>query len=215
LGIKPADSVTHTAKDTSSSTSGNEGFALQQALQVGATPAKAADPAATTPQAADASASASASTPSTPATGTDAVVLPSVNSAQLIQSVHQSEMRLGMHSTEFGAISINTSLSHQTISAQISTDHSELTRALALHLPAIEEKLGNAYGVQARVELRDSSMSSANGDSAQQSAGGGGGKQGQRGGSSTGSDFMAGPLSGLASTTTSSVADSTRLDIRI
>jgi hypothetical protein len=69
-----------------------------------------------------------------------------------------------MQSAEFGNISISTSLNHQALSAQISIDHSELGRALAAHLPAIEEKLGTAYGVQAKVELRDSNNPSHSGE---------------------------------------------------
>jgi hypothetical protein len=83
-----------------------------------------------------------------------------VHSAQIIQAMHQSEMRMGMNSAEFGNISITTSVTHQTLSAQISLDHAELSRALAIHLPSIEEKLGSAYGLQARVEVRDNSATS-------------------------------------------------------
>ena len=93
-------------------------------------------------------------------TNVDAGAMPGVSSAHLVQSLHQSEMRLGMNSSEFGAISISTSVSRQTVSAQISVDHSELSRALSLHLPAVEERLGHAYGLQAKVEVRDGSSSS-------------------------------------------------------
>lgn len=85
----------------------------------------------------------------------EAQPMPAASSAQLIQSLQHSEMRVGMHSAEFGDISISTSLSRQALSAQISTDHGELGRALAIHMPAMEERLSNAYGVQARVEVRD------------------------------------------------------------
>ncbi len=135
-----------------------------------------------------------------------------VNSAQLLQSVHQSEMKLGMHSVEFGNISINTSLNHQAISAQISTEHPELSRALAMHLSAIEEKLGNAYGVNARVELRDSGTL-ANTNSQQHS--------GQQQPAASGKTFTAGApratshLGALTPSTASSLVEDARLDIRI
>jgi hypothetical protein len=90
--------------------------------------------------------------------------LPAINSAQLMQNMHGSEMRVGMNSAEFGNISINTAVTHQSVSTQITLDHAELGRTLALHLPSIEQKLGTAYGLQARVELRDSN-NLANGDS--------------------------------------------------
>ena len=101
----------------------------------------------------------------------DHLPMQGISSAQLVQSVRSSEMKLGMQSPEFGNISISTSLIHQTLSAQISIDHSELGRALAVHLPAIEEKIGSAYGVQARVELRDSNNSASSGDSGYSNSG--------------------------------------------
>ena len=131
-------------------------------------PASVTLPAAATPSAPAALADASADSP----------VLAGASSAQLIQSAGQTEMRLGMRSAEFGNISISTSVSHQAISAQIALDHSELGRALAMHLPAIEEKLGSAYGLHARVEVRDESAASRPAtDSGQQ----GGGSQEQTG----------------------------------
>ena len=115
----------------------------------------------------------------------DNAAVQALNSAQLIQSMHSSEMKLGMQSAEFGNISITTSLSHQTLSAQISLDHSELSRALAVHLPAIEEKLGSAYGMQAKVELRDSNMPSSSGDSGYHDSGQQSKQQGQSSGGRT------------------------------
>ena len=87
--------------------------------------------------------------------GSDAASLPALNTAQLVHSMGQSEMRVGMHSQEFGSISISTTLSRQELAAQISIDHTGLGDALAAHLPGMQEKLGAAYGVQARVEIRD------------------------------------------------------------
>jgi hypothetical protein len=138
---------------------------------------------------------------------------PALSSAQLIQSMHHSEMRLGMQSEEFGNISISTSLNHQALSAQISIDHSELSRALAVHLPLMQEKLGNEYGVQARVEVRDAAGNNASSysNSGQQSKE----ERQSRGGTSAGSAAVE-RMSALASSATSSIAAATtRLDIRI
>ena len=133
-------------------------------------------------------------------------------------------MRLGMHSAEFGNISISTSVSHQAISAQISLDHSELGRALAVHLPAIEEKLGSAYGLHARVEVRDESAASRPAtDSGQQ----GGGSQEQTGGGQSksgstvstvkeGNTVKVGSNTFVTSSPSSAApAERSRLDIRI
>ena len=166
-------------------------------------------------------------TPNVPVASAETAVVPGASSAQLIQSAGQTEMRLGMHSAEFGNISISTSVSHQAISAQISLDHSELGRALAAHLPAIEEKLGNAYGLHARVEVRDESAASRSAaDSGQQ----GGASQEQTGGTRGGqnrSESAVSPVNEvnrmkvksttLAASSPSSVApaEKSRLDIRV
>ena len=98
-----------------------------------------------------------------------------------------TEMRVGMRSEEFGSISIQTSVSPGNVVAQIALDHGALGRALAAHLPAMEEKLGNTLGVTARVELRDGVQTSTQGSggetagsgtSANSGAGGGNGSAG-------------------------------------
>ena len=119
--------------------------------------------------------------PAATATNSDSTSLPALNTAQVVQSMGQTEMRVGMHSQEFGSISISTTLSHQELAAQISIDHSGLGDALTAHLPDMQEKLGTAYGVQARVEIRDTGAQSSGGGAnpQQQDAG-----AGQRSGSS-------------------------------
>lgn len=140
----------------------------------------------------------------------DAQNMSAVNNARLIQSMHQSEMRLGMYSAEFGSISINTSLTHQSIAAQISMDHSALGNALAAHMPAIEEKLSNAYGVQARVEVRDGSASSGN-----SSAHSGERQQGRPDNFATSSSASLHAMPAITHATSTLAADTSRLDIRI
>ena len=176
-------------------------------------------------------ASAAAAAPSVPVASADQsadpAALPGASSAQLIQSAGQTEMRLGMRSAEFGNISISTSVSHQAISAQISLDHSELGRALAVHLPAIEEKLGNAYGLHARVEVRDESAASRSatdagqqGEGSQGQTGGARGGQGRSGSASSliheAAAVQAGSTNLAASSPTLVVPpEKARLDIRI
>lgn len=141
-----------------------------------------------------------------------------VSSAQLIQSMRSSEMKLGMQSAEFGSISINTSLNHQALSAQISFDHLELGKALAVHLPAIEEKLGSAYGVQAKVELRDSNNPSSSNESGYSNSGQQSKEQRQSQGAAPAlaQGGMFGRITPTAvSTTVSPTASASRLDIRI
>ncbi len=98
----------------------------------------------------------------------DSAAQPVVHSAQLIQAMHGSEMRMGMSSAEFGNISITASLTHQTLTAQISLDHAGLTRALTAQIPGMEAKLGHAYGLQSRVEVRDGSSTAQGGSQGRQ-----------------------------------------------
>jgi hypothetical protein len=206
-------------RDASAPMSTAAGQASQQVSPTGAAPvqsqtgqlAGSSQPASPTP----ATAAVSAAAP-VPVTQTDVHAMSSVSNAQLIQSAQHSEMRVGMQSAEFGNISINTSLNHQALSAQISTEHLELGRALAVHMPAIEEKLSSAYGVQARVEVRDggnSGSSSSYSSSGQQSNEN---RQSRGASASNAGSAAANPMMPLVGSSTSSiVAESSRLDIRV
>lgn len=148
-----------------------------------------------------------------PGNATAAANLPAVNSAQLIQSVRHSEMRLGLQSDEFGSMSISTSLGRQVLSAQISTEHLELGRALAVHLPAMEQKLSTAYGLPAKVELNNTTSSSDT-PSGQQSQGGG--RQQRSSSNATPlSTGIAGPVTTADYTADAVATGSSRLDIRV
>lgn len=112
-------------------------------------------------------------------------------------------------------MSISTSLSRQVLSAQITTDHSELGRALAAHLPVMEQKLSTAYGVQAKVELSSgASSTSTTSDQPQQ----GGGRQ-QPSSSKAGPFSPASTMSGTSEIPPADMAiagaESSRLDIRV
>jgi hypothetical protein len=78
---------------------------------------------------------------------------PVINSAKLIQSIGQSEMRVGMRSTEFGNISISTTANKDVISAQISLDHGELAKALAAQLPEMQARLGGNRPMDVRIDM--------------------------------------------------------------
>ncbi len=87
-----------------------------------------------------------------------------ISTAQLIQSMSESEMRVGMHSAEFGDISIRTSVSQQQLTAQISVDHSELGSAISAHLPSLQSKLGSDFGLHASIEVNQFGGSAAGGN---------------------------------------------------
>jgi len=96
-------------------------------------------------------------------TSGEARVTPSVSSAQLIQIMGSSEMRVGMHTSDFGAISIRTTVSQQQMSAQIAVNHSELGSALSEHISAVQSKLGSDFGMHAQIEVSHSDAGFSNG----------------------------------------------------
>jgi flagellar hook-length control protein FliK len=79
--------------------------------------------------------------------------LPVINTAKLIQAMGQSEMRVGLRTNDFGNITINTSTTRDSISAQISLDHSELATVLAAHLPEMQARLAGNQAVDVRIEM--------------------------------------------------------------
>ena len=157
----------------------------------------------------------------TPAPISAPQALPVINTAKLIQSMGQSEMRVGMRSTEFGNISISTSSTRDLISAQISLDHGELARTLAAHLPEIQARLGGNQPADVRIDMNGASAGQTgtaggmyNG-SADQSRGGRH-QVGNADSSSSGNRLDGQQLSPVASATaTSGGGVSARLDIRV
>jgi len=86
-----------------------------------------------------------------------------INAARLIQTMGQTEMRVGMHSSEFGDISVRTYVSQQQMSAQISVDHGALSAAISARIPSMQEKFGNDHGVHASVQVNQGSASFSEG----------------------------------------------------
>lgn len=77
----------------------------------------------------------------------------SLHTARLLQTAGSSEMRVGLRSEEFGNITIHTTLGREQISARISVDSGQLGSALSVHLPAMQEKLEQHFGLNASVAL--------------------------------------------------------------
>ncbi len=82
-----------------------------------------------------------------------------INTANVIQKMNETEMRVGMHSAEFGEISIRTSVTQQQMVTQISVDHGDLGKAISAHIPTIEAKLGGELGLRALVQVSQNGMS--------------------------------------------------------
>jgi hypothetical protein len=127
-------------------------------------------------QAAPAVAGASDHSPKTPQTAAPTTnvlpqAVPVINTAKLIQSMGQSEMRVGMRSNDFGNISISTSATRNLISAQISLEHGELARTLATHLPEMHARLGGNQAMNVRIDMNGQPSGQSTGTSAGMSNG--------------------------------------------
>jgi hypothetical protein len=92
-----------------------------------------------------------------------------INSAKLIQTMGETEMHVGMHSAEFGDISIRTSLSQLQMVTHISLDHNDLSQMISSHLSTMQTKLGEEYGLHASIEVNSQGapFSGGQGDSPQ------------------------------------------------
>jgi len=73
----------------------------------------------------------------------DAAVTSGINSAKLMQTMSESEMRVGMHSSEFGNISIRTTVSQQQMQAQM--------KSLAPNLPGGDARTPEQQAVTAKM----------------------------------------------------------------
>lgn len=91
----------------------------------------------------------------------ESATAPGINTANVIQRMNETEMRVGMHSADFGEISIRTSVSQQQMMTQITVDHGDLGKEISAHIPAMEAKLGGEFGLRAVVQVNQSGMSFA------------------------------------------------------
>ena len=106
--------------------------------------------------------------PSSQVDGAEAAPASGINSAKLIQNISETEMHVGLRSTEFGDISIRTLVSQQQMQAQISLDHGDLSQAIMAHVSTVQTKLGNEYGLQASISVNHQGAAFS-GDSGQSS----------------------------------------------
>jgi len=98
----------------------------------------------------------------------ESAATPEIRSAQLIQSINGTEMRVGMQSSEFGDISIRTFMSPQAMHTQISLDHGELSQVMSTHVSSMQTKLGDELGLHASIEINNQGAS-LSGDAEQSS----------------------------------------------
>lgn len=76
---------------------------------------------------------------------------PLINTARLIQSVHETGMHVGIRTEEFGNVSITTSATRQAVTAQISLEHTDLAKTIAAGLPEMQARLGSDQPLEVRI----------------------------------------------------------------
>lgn len=144
--------------------------------------------------------------------------LPVINTAKLIQSMGQSEMRVGIRSDDFGNISISTSATRDLISAQISLDHGELARTLAAHLPEMQARFGGNQAMDVRIDMNGQGASQGAGTSAGMSHGSGDESRGdrqQKGGTGSSHSVEGFAEQGRSLTTAAMLIGESRVDARL
>jgi hypothetical protein len=141
----------------------------------------------------------------------DAVASSGINAAKLMQTMGQTEMTVGMRSSEFGNISIRTSVSQQQMLTQISLDHGELSQALASHVSSVQTKLENESGLHTLIEVNPQGALSSDdsGNPAQREQ-----QEFVRSARTANAALAAEPETGLPPAALASASDGVRLDIR-
>ena len=140
-----------------------------------------------------------------------AMATSAISDARLMQTLNESQMRIGLSSNAFGDISIRTSISGHQLVAQISLDHSELSQAMSAQVSSVQTKLGDEHGLHALIEINNHA-SSQPGDAGSSS-------QRERGSptaplTSSSALVLEEEGSGLSQETLLNTANETRLDIR-
>ena len=91
------------------------------------------------------------------AASAEASPLSAIAAARLIRTAAGSELRVGTHSEEFGAVTIRTVLGREQVSAHISFDSEHLGSALSTQLSSLQEsiegRLQQSMGVRASVSV--------------------------------------------------------------
>ncbi len=120
-------------------------------------------------------------------------------------------MSVGMRSSEFGNISIRTTVSQQQMLAQISLDHGELSQALASHVSSVQTKLENESGLHTLIEVNHQGALSSDdsGNPAQREQ-----QEFVRSGRRESAALAVEPETGLPQAALDSASDGVRLDIR-
>jgi hypothetical protein len=83
--------------------------------------------------------------------------------ARTLQNAMRGDLRVGVQTEAFGRVTIQTIATNGQLSAQLSLEDGKQSAALAVHLPAVEQKLTQTYGLNASVSLTGGSGGAAGG----------------------------------------------------
>jgi hypothetical protein len=86
-----------------------------------------------------------------------------VNTAKLVQSLTQSELRVGLQTRDFGNIDIRTSASRHEFTAQISVEHGEVAHTLTSELPNLYARLNEQQVPVSNIHILDQSLATSSG----------------------------------------------------
>jgi len=82
-----------------------------------------------------------------------------VSTAKLMQSLTQSEFRIGLQSREMGTINIHTSIAARTFSAQIFVERSEVANMLMRELPDLYSRLADQRVLAGPIQIHNDGLS--------------------------------------------------------
>jgi len=100
-----------------------------------------------------------------------------IQSAQVLERMGKSEIRLGLNSSNFGSIELHTSVNQDRVGASISTSHAELRTAMIAEMPSLEHAIA-----QHQMRLDSFQFDSRSGPQAGDSSASGGNPSGSRSG---------------------------------
>jgi len=100
-----------------------------------------------------------------------------IQSAQVLERMGKSEIRLGLNSSNFGNIELHTSLNQDRVGATIATSHAELRTAMMAEMPTLEHAIA-----QHQMKLDSLQLDSRSSPPAGDRSASGGNQSGSRGG---------------------------------
>ena len=100
-----------------------------------------------------------------------------IQSAQVLERMGKSEIRLGLNSSNFGNIELHTSVNQDRVGASIATSHAELRSAMIAEMPSLEHAIA-----QHQLRLDSFQFDSRSGSQAGDSSASNGNQSGSRSG---------------------------------